>query len=257
MKSIAITSGKGGVGKTTFSANLAIALSQFGQNVVLFDADLQLANVDVAIGLKADYTLKDVVDGDVSLTDSLTRGPAGIRVAVGGSAVSKLMTAGPKRLGQFFDQIQELSASTDVLLYDTAAGLENRVVAFLKQADEIVLVTTPDPTAVTDAYAAAKVAWKRNPEAIIRVVVNMATSAEEALALFNHLNTVSKNFLGRDLYYLGHVRADAQAAHATRVRKPYVLHAPHADASQDIVDIARLVWDQTRAWRARPELVSA
>lgn len=257
MKTIAITSGKGGVGKTTFSANLSIALSQFGQNVVLFDADLQLANVDVAIGLKADYTLKDVIDGTVSLTDSLTRGPAGIRVAVGGSAVNKLMTAGPKRLGQFFEQIRELESSTDVLLYDTAAGLENRVVAFLKESDEIILVTTPDPTAVTDAYAAAKIAFKRNPEAVIRVVVNMASSPEEGLALFNHLNTVSQNFLGRELYYLGQIRADAQAAQATRMRKPYVLHSPQSVAAQDVVDIARLIWDQTRAWRSRPSLVSA
>ncbi|MCE9558695.1 MAG: MinD/ParA family protein [Armatimonadetes bacterium] len=251
MKTIAITSGKGGVGKTCLSTNLSIALSHFGQNVVLFDADLQLANVDVALGIRAEKTLRDVVSGEVSLKDALTPGPGGIRVAVGGSAIGTLMTAGPKRLGQFFDQIASLQDSTDFLIYDTAAGLENRVTTFLKNSEETILVTTPDPTAITDAYATAKVLFKKNPEATIRVVVNMVACAEEGYALFGHLNSVCKRFLDRELEYLGHVRQDPKAAQATRARKPVVLLSPDSAAAEDYVHIARAVWDLSRNVRGR------
>jgi len=251
VKTIAITSGKGGVGKTSLSSNLSIALSQFGQNVVLFDADLQLANVDVALGIQAEHTLRDVVNGDVTLKDSLAVGPGGIRVAVGGSAVAKLMNAGPKRMGAFFEQVEGLSESTDFLIYDTASGLENRVTAFLQRSDEVILVTTPDPTAITDAYATAKVLFKKQPEAVIRVLVNMVNSPEEAYGLYGHLNSVCKRFLDKELHFLGHVRADSRAAHATRVRRPVMVQYPDSAAALDVIEVARTVWDQGRAHRSK------
>jgi len=246
MKVIAVTSGKGGVGKTGFSANLAISLSQFGHNVVLFDADLQLANVDIALGIQAEHTLSAVVKGDKTVKEILAPGPGGIKVAVGGSAVHQLMTAGPKRTAQFFEQIEDLRDVTDYLIYDTAAGLEPRVTRFLEHSDETILVTTPDPTAITDAYATAKVLFKRNPEALIKVVVNMVKSEEEAFAIYGHLNRICKTFLDKDLFYLGAVRHDSLMAQATRQRRPVLMLHPNACASQDIVECARSVWEANR-----------
>ncbi|HTQ10448.1 MAG TPA: P-loop NTPase, partial [Fimbriimonadaceae bacterium] len=163
MHRIAITSGKGGVGKTNLAANLGIALSQLGSRTILFDADLQLANVDVALGIQPQFTLQHVVSGERSLSDAVSAGPGGLKVVAGGSAISTLMAAGPKRMGMFFDQLETLSLEADFLLFDTSAGLDNRVVAFWKASDEILVVTTPDPTSVTDAYATIKVAARRAP----------------------------------------------------------------------------------------------
>lgn len=247
MKVIAVTSGKGGVGKTNFSANFAISLSQFGHNVVLFDADLQLANVDIALGITAQHTLSQVVNGEMSIREILANGPGGIKVAAGGSAVHKLMTAGPKRTAQFFEQIEDLRDVTDFLIYDTAAGLESRVTRFLEQSDEVVLVTTPDPTAITDAYATAKVLFKKNPDAVVRVVVNMVRSEEEAIAIYGHLNRICKTFLDQELFYLGFVRWDQQASIATRQRRPITISAPQADAARDITECARTMWELSRA----------
>ncbi len=246
MKTIAITSGKGGVGKTSLSSNLAIAIQQYGQNVVLFDADLQLANLDVALGIKAEHNLKDVVAGRCSLRESLAYGPCGVLVAVGGSAIGTLMTAGPKRLNSFFDQVSELADDTDLLIYDTASGLENRVMAFVKQSDETIVVTTPDPTAITDAYATIKVVLKKHPEAPIKLIVNMARSAEEGFAVYGHLNSIVKRFLSGEVEYLGHVSLDQSAADAIRRRKPFVLQNPDSLAAHDVITIARKIAESAR-----------
>ncbi len=239
MRTIAITSGKGGVGKTSLSANLGIALVEQGSRVVLFDADLQLANVDVALGIKPEFTLQHVVAEQKRLVEVLTEAPGGIKVVTGGSAVTTLMSAGPKRMGTFFSQFDELAESTDDLIFDTGAGLDNRVMKFLTMADEIILVTTPDPTAVTDAYATAKTAFRRKSDAKISVLVNMVNTESEGKAVYKTLANIAQSFLGKSIGYLGSIHHDPKVAAAIRSRQPFLVAAPATQASKDIRAIAK------------------
>ena len=219
MRTIAVTSGKGGVGKTSLTTSIGCALSKLGKRVVLFDADLQLANLDIALGVECQFNLQHVVAGEKTLSEILVAGPMGVRVVTGGSAVTTLMNAGPKRLATFMSQIDDLASSTDFLLFDTAAGLDNRVFAFLKRADEVLVIVTPEPTSVTDAYATIKVLQRRKPDAIVRVLVNRAPSIQVATATYRALSNTVQNFLNIDLLSAGYVLRDEAFERATLIRR--------------------------------------
>ena len=229
MRTIAITSGKGGVGKTALAINLGCALSEAGQRVVLFDADLQLANLDVALGIESEYSLQQVVSGERSLTEVLTSGPMGMRIVTGGSGVSTLMHAGPQRLARFMCQLDDLAETTDFLIFDTAAGLDNRVFAFLKRADEVLVVLTPEPASVTDAYAIIKVLFRRKPDAMVRALVNRASSEKVAKATYRALKSTVRSFLNRDLLYAGCVYRDECIERATLMRTVAYTQFPDAE----------------------------
>jgi flagellar biosynthesis protein FlhG len=241
MRTIAITSGKGGVGKTTLACNLSIALAQAGQKVVLFDADLSLANVDVAMGMQSEFNLQHVVAGVKTLREILSSGPAGVQVVSGGSAIPSLMNAGPKRMASFITQLADLAQDTDVLIFDTGAGLDNKVITFMKLAQEIVLVTTPDPTSVTDAYATIKTACRRMNDPVVRVIVNQVGGEREGRQVFSALAGIVKTFLKKDIHWLGYVRQDFQAAAAIRKRRPFVIATPAAWSSEDVREIAATI----------------
>jgi flagellar biosynthesis protein FlhG len=241
MRKIAVSGGKGGVGKSVIAANIAISLAKKGRRTVLFDADLQLANIDVLLGISSPYNLQHVVNGDMSLAEIAALGPEGLRVITGGSAVQGLMNAGPKRMGTFIAQFDELKTSTDFLIFDTGAGLDNRVMTFLRLADQVVLVTTPDPTSVTDAYATCKVLIKKDPHAQIGVVVNEADSDEEARSVFAAFNGICTNFLGRQVQYFGAVRADHAVSESVRKRKPLMVNFEKSKAAFDILHLAETV----------------
>lgn len=238
MRTIAVTSGKGGTGKTTVATSVALALAEAGQRVVLFDADLQLANIDIALNLKPEFNLQHVVTEEKTLRDILTPGPAGIRVVCGGSAIPMLMSAGPKRMGSFISQLSTLSRDSDYLIFDTAAGLEAKVLNFLKMSEEVIVVTTPDPTSVTDAYAAIKMTKKRAPDAVVKVVVNQVAMEKEGRQVFDVLSHITKQFLNEDIQFLGAVRHDYQANLATRKRMSAMQMAPTSWFAQDIRKVA-------------------
>lgn len=246
MLTIAITSGKGGVGKTSFSANLAAALAETGAKTTVFDADLQLANLDITLGITPEFNLQHVVAEQKTLSEILTDAPGGIKAITGASAVPSLMRAGPKRLNLFFSQLADLSKSTDFLIFDCAAGLENRVLSFLKLSDEIILVASPDPTSITDAYATAKTIFRRRPDARIHIVFNQA-SAHEGQKLFKMFEKIIWSYLHKKVDYLGSVRFDQIAALATRKRELVVVENPEAKASQDIRALAQTV----QQWRTQ------
>lgn len=238
MKTIAITSGKGGVGKTSISTNLGITLSQSGKRVVLFDADLGLANLDVMLGTKPTHTLEQVLAGQVRLIDSMAEGPGGVKFIAGGSGVESLVNLDQRHLNTFLSELSDLEARTDFLIFDTGAGIDQSVMAFLQAADEVLLVVTPDPSSMVDAYATAKVLWGHSPSAKIRVIVNLALDEAEARSVYAKLYSIANQFLGKSLDMAGYVRLDPQAAACTRQRKPFVLSNPMGSASRDVGRIA-------------------
>lgn len=238
MRAIAITSGKGGTGKTSLAINLSLALAEAGNRVVLFDADLQLANVDVAMNLKPERNLQHVVADEACLREVLVAGPKGVRVACGGSAIRNLMTAGPKKLALFFEQIEDLASDTDFVIFDTAAGLDNRVQAFVQRAHETLVVTTPDPTSVTDAYAAIKTFLRREPMAGIAILPNMVADEKEGETIHHTVQAITKAFLNRGIDYQGSVRNDPRMAVSVRRRTPLLELAPNSPAAHDLRKIA-------------------
>jgi len=250
MRMIAISGGKGGVGKTLVAINLAVALSKRKHKTILFDADLQLANLDIALNLDPEFNLQHVVFGERSLAEILTPGPAGIRVVTGGSAVNGLMNAGPKRMATFIGQFAELEDECDFLIFDTGAGLDQKVMTFLNLAEETILVTTPDPTSVTDAYATAKVLWKKKPDAQVSILVNQVQNAEEAQKVHRTLGLICQQYLQKKPGFLGGIRADLKAMESIRKRTPVVLSDPTAPASEDFDTLALLLSNPARVLAA-------
>lgn len=238
MRTIAVTSGKGGVGKTNLSANLGIQLARKGRRVVIFDADLGLANLDVVLGVPATYTLQHVLSGERTLTQVLTDGPAGVRFIAGGSGVEALVNLSGPQLERFLSELAELERSTDILIFDTGAGIDGNVMTFLQAADETLLICTPDPASITDAYATAKALWTRRPDATVRVILNMVLDDAHAKAVYTKLRMITEQFLGKSLLYGGHVRQDNRALECIRKRRPFSLVNPALPASQDVTAIA-------------------
>lgn len=254
MRILSVTSGKGGVGKTNLSANLGISLSQFGYRVLVFDADLGLANLDVVLGTSAEYSLHHALDGSLCLAEVIANGPGGIRFVSGGSGISKLINCSKKRLQNFLMELTQLEESTDVLIFDTGAGVDQRVLTFLRAADEVVVVVTPDPASVTDAYATMKILLRNQKDANIQILMNQVESERQGEAIYRKLNEIASHFLDANLTYLGSVRQDAEISQWVRLRQPFVLADPKLRASRDVLDIAKAIGNRTSMFDAAGHL---
>ncbi len=235
---IAVTSGKGGVGKTNFSTNLALTLARTGQKVVVIDADLGLANLHVVLGIAPSYHLGHVMHGEKTLRDILYPGPEGIRIICGGSGITELANLGETTQQAFVTGLQELDALADVIIIDTGAGLSRNVLAFLCAVQEVVVLTTPEPTAITDAYATIKVVSQENPAAHLMLVVNMAQSEAEGQAVSKKLTLIARQFLGIELDTLGFIPQDPTVSRAVRAQQPFALSQPQSPAARGVAQIA-------------------
>lgn len=244
MRTIAVTSGKGGVGKTNISANLGIQLAKRNQRVIVFDADLGLANLDVVLGVKATATLQNVLSGEKQLKEIVTNGPAGMRFIAGGSGVEALINLSGPQLDRFLSELSELEKYTDILIFDTGAGIDGTVMTFLQASDEILLIATPDPASITDAYATAKALFIRRPDAKVKVVLNMVHDEAHAKAVFAKLKAITEQFLGKSLHFGGYVRQDQKALDWIRKRQPFSFAEPMLPASQDLMSIAATLMGQ-------------
>jgi flagellar biosynthesis protein FlhG len=256
MRIVSITSGKGGVGKTNMAANLGIALSQLGNRVVLFDADLGLANLDVILGTSAEYSLHHAIDGNLCLSEVIANGPGGIRFLSGGAGVSKLINISKKRLQNFLQEFAQLESTTDFLIFDTGAGVDGRVMTFLRAAHEVVVVVTPDPASIADAYATMKVLLRLKPEANIKVLMNQVDCERQAEAVYRKLNDIAGHFLDANLSYLGSVRHDAEIGQWIRLRQPFVLAEPRLNASKDVVALAKKLGHQAEIYDIGDQLLA-
>ncbi|EHQ91599.1 MinD/ParA family protein [Desulfosporosinus youngiae] len=230
MRVIAVTSGKGGVGKTTITVNLALALAEYGQRVIILDGDLGLANVDIAFGLSARYTVEHLLSGEKSLEEILLRGPMGIGIIPGGSGVQELANLERDKLMNVITNLGRLEKLTDLLIIDTGAGLGHTVINFLQAADDIIMVTTPEPTAITDAYGLLKSLRREASEVPIHLVINRVRSEKDALSTFKRLDTAVSKFLDESLDFLGWVYDDPLVGHSVMQQEPLGISFPDSSA---------------------------
>ncbi|MDP4093817.1 MAG: MinD/ParA family protein [Bacillota bacterium] len=243
---ITITSGKGGVGKTNITINLAIALSELGLRVAILDADFGLANIDVLFGIVPKNTLVDVVYGRKNILEVLSDGPKNIKFISGGSGVEELVKLDKTQVEKFVENIGLLDKLSDVILIDTAAGLSDNVMSFVMAADEVLLITTPEPTSITDAYALIKMVAHRDKDKIIKVIVNRADSAAEANDLLTKLSVVAEKFLSIKLSPLGYILQDDSVSKAVKMQQPFTMSFPKSQASRLIKEISRKLAEISR-----------
>ncbi|MCX5659564.1 MAG: MinD/ParA family protein [Planctomycetota bacterium] len=235
---VAVTSGKGGVGKSNVAVNLAIRLTQLGRRVVLLDADLGTANADVLCDLQPTGTVAHVVAGRRTLAETMMEAPGGFRLIPGASGLAQVAAMSEFERARLMQMVQEIEAETDLILIDTGAGVGPNVLSFAAGADEMLVVTTPEPTSITDAYAMIKTVHRQRGGANVRVLVNMTRDAAEGRGVFERINAVSRKFLDLELRYAGHVVTDAKVGQAVRRRRPFVLDSPTCEAAVCIGQLA-------------------
>lgn len=238
---IAISGGKGGVGKSNVACNLGIAMAMMGKRVLLMDADLSLANVDVLMGLTPRLNLSHVISGEKRLEEILVNGPENLRLLPGGSGVEELSQLSQETIDRLFNDFSQLTPAPDVMIIDTAAGIHPNVIQFLLAADQAVVVTTPEPTAYTDAYALIKTIVRHDSKKEIGVLVNMAKDGREANEVTRLLLQICKQMLNITFNNLGYIPRDPEAPKAVRHQKPLLLKAPNAPASRAIRQLASIL----------------
>ena len=229
---ICVTSGKGGVGKTNLSANLAFAFANLGKKVLILDADLNLANVDVLLGLTPKYNLHHVFLGEKTLQEVMIEGPGGIKILPGSSGILELARLTENERLYFLTEMEELGNEIDILLIDTAAGINDNVIYFNLAAQERIVLLTPEPTSLTDAYALIKVLSSRHEVRRFKVLVNMAHSGQEAKHVFRQLSTVCDQFLDTlSLDFLGYIPYDKNLVKAVRGQRLVTEAFPDSEAA--------------------------
>ncbi len=229
---IAVSSGKGGVGKTSLTVNLAIALAKKGKEVYIIDADLGLANVDVLLGLIPTYTLYHIMNSEKTLDEVVVEGPRGIKIVSGGSGIRELANMSKDKLYSLIKSLQLLNDRADYIFIDTGAGISDAVLSFIRAANDLLVVVSPDPASITDAYALLKNVSEEQKN--ISIIINSVRSKKEADDVFKRLEIVCNSFLKLKINKIGHVLEDQNVRNASREQKPFYLEYPSSGASNCI-----------------------
>ena len=245
---IAVTSGKGGVGKTNVSVNLSAALAAAGERVLLMDADLGLANVDVLLGLSPEFDLQHVINGEKSLDDVVIPGPAGFQLIPASSGVEHMAELTTLQQASLITAFSELKTPIDTLIVDTAAGISGSVVSFAKACQEVIVVVCDEPTSLTDAYALIKVMSTRHGVSRFQMLANMVKDENQGLLLYDKLLNTCDRFLNVGLGYLGAMPFDDQLRAAVKAQQSVVSAYPRSRAAKAMGRIA----EKVKAW-PRPE----
>lgn len=242
---ITVTSGKGGVGKSSVSVNLAIALSRLGHRVIILDADFGLANVEVMLGIRPQYNLADLMFRGKSLSDIITPGPENIGFISGGSGIQELTNLTRDQIVYLIQKLVELDERADIIIVDTGAGIADSVLEFVAASSEVLLVATPEPTSITDAYALLKTLNRKTDislqDTVIKMIANRIDTYDEGKELYDKLSLVVSKFLDLKLEYLGALPQDPSVSKAVMKQKPAITLYPNSNFAKSLQSFAELL----------------
>lgn len=240
LRTLAVTSGKGGVGKTNTVVNLACALGQMGRKVLIIDADLGLANVDVLLGLTPQYNINDVIQGNKSMAEVVVEGPKGVTILPAASGISELSDLGQDEKMMILQELDAFDTDADVVLIDTAAGISDMVLYFNIAAGERLVVATGEPTSLTDSYALIKVLFTRHGQDRFKLLVNNVADAKEAKGVYAKLSAAADRFLGPvSIQYMGFIPRDSSINKAVMQQRPALEVFPNSAASKGFRELAK------------------
>lgn len=242
---ITVTSGKGGVGKTSISVNLALELQSLGKKVIILDADFGLANIEIMLGIRPKYNLADLIYGDKSLKEIITYGPKGIGFLSGGSGIQELVNLSKEQILTFTRTLYELDEIADVVIVDTGAGIADVVMEFITASSEVLLVVTPEPTSITDSYALLKTLNKKEDFIANNIPIRMISNRVETISagkdLYDKLNIVVNEFLDINMDFLGAVPQDSYLLKAVFEQNPVSIAYPNSISAQAISELAFMI----------------
>lgn len=236
-KIITVTSGKGGVGKSNFVVNLAITMQKMGKKVLIFDADVGMGNDDVLLGFLPKYNIYDVIFNGKDIDDVIISGPFGVKLLPGGSGIARINEISNQQREKFLGKLSKLE-DIDYILMDTGAGINRSVLGFIACCQELIVLTTPEPTSLMDAYSLIKAVVHFKIKSEAKVVINRTTDKNEGQETYNKFQGAVKNFLKIDTHYLGNISEDKKLVQAVKSQQPFVIGAPNCDAAIDIKTIA-------------------
>jgi flagellar biosynthesis protein FlhG len=242
---LSVTSGKGGVGKTNIAANLAYLLAKKRKKMLVLDADAGLANIDVILGINPRYNLSHVLSGEKTITEALVEGPGGIRILPSASGLPEMTDLSRGQKLTLIDELNTLNSEVDCMLIDTGAGISSNVMYFNMAAKEIIVVATPEPTSLTDAYALIKVLYQRHAKRRFRLIANMVKNAAEGKEIYSRLARASDHFLNLTIEYLGHIVLDEKVNGAVRQQKAFAELYPQCPSALCLARIAEKISSET------------
>ena len=250
-KIITITSGKGGVGKTSIAVNLALALHRKGIKVIILDGDFGLSNIEIMLGIRPKYNLADLMFRGKDLTDIITEGPEGIGFISGGSGIQELANLSRDQILYLISKLIELDEIADVIIIDTGAGINDTVMEFVAASSELLLIATPEPTSITDSYALLKALNRRKDYDIdgpvIKMIANQVRSYEEGEELYEKLSIVVNKFLDIQLNFLGAIPKDENVSKAVMSQKPAITQYPNSSFIKEIQGFAGQLYNKENA----------
>ena len=242
-KIITITSGKGGVGKSNFVVNLAISLQNKGKKVLIFDADLGMGNDDVLMGLYPKYNIFDIIYTDLEIKDIIIEGTNGVSLIPAGSALIKAQELEEEERKLFLEKLESLD-KFDYILMDTGAGVNKDVLSFIAASEELIIITTPEPTSLTDGYSLIKATDHYKLKTKAKIIVNKAFTKQEGQETYNKFNQAVSRFLKIEIEYLGCILEDRKLVQSVRQQKPFIVLYPNCDAAKDIETISLKIMGQ-------------
>ena len=247
---ISVASGKGGVGKSNFSLNFALALKRLGKKVLVLDADIGMANIDVLMGTTSKYNLYHLIKHEKTIWDIINLGPEGMHYIAGGSGLLELIRLSDQEIANFATEISKLQGQYDYIIFDTGAGLSKETAQFIIASDETIVVTTPEPTSITDAYALIKMVNSIHPDQSFKLIVNRCLSAEEGKHTASNFIQVSKRFIDIEIPFLGMITDDIHVSKSVKKQMPLLMLYPESAASKSIMTIARNYLDLPQTVKA-------